>query len=118
MRTKFVWWTALPLLLTLPSVVSARASSPAPSPASAAVPDENQIVTFSADSVTYDSEADVVTASGAVRMNREGNFLAADQVIWDRKSGQVYAKGNAVVVTPEGDKLIGENVQLTDTMRD
>jgi LPS-assembly protein len=118
LRTKFVWWTALPLLLTLPSVASAQASPPAPSPASAPVPDENQIVTFSADSVTYDSEADLVTASGAVRMNREGNFLAADQVIWDRKSGQVYAKGNAVVVTPEGDKLIGENVQLTDTMRD
>jgi LPS-assembly protein len=39
-------------------------------------------------------------------------------VIWDRKSGQVYAKGNVVVVTPEGDKLIGENVQLTDSLRD
>jgi LPS-assembly protein len=51
-------------------------------------------------------------------MNREGNFLAADRVVWDRKSGQVRALGNVVVVTPEGDKLIGEDVELTDTLRD
>ena len=59
----------------------------------------------------------MVTASGEVRMSREGNFLAANQVIWDRKSGQVYAKGNVVLVTPEGDKLVGDYVQLTDDMR-
>jgi LPS-assembly protein len=80
------------------------------------VPD--QIVEFSADRVVYDSNADVVTASGEVRMNREGNYLAADQVVWDRKSGQVRAIGNVVVVTTEGDKLIGENVELTDTLKD
>jgi LPS-assembly protein len=120
LRTKFVWWSALPLLLTLPEAAAAQGTPPAPpsSPAPSAVPDENQIVAFSADAVTYDSDNDVVIASGDVRMNRAGNFLAADQVVWDRKSGQVYAKGNVVAVTPEGDKLLGENVQLTDTMRD
>ncbi|HEY6047431.1 MAG TPA: LPS assembly protein LptD [Sphingomicrobium sp.] len=77
---------------------------------------QDQVVEFSADQVTYDSNADVVTASGEVRMNREGNYLAADEVIWDRKSGQVYAKGNVVVETPQGDKMVGETVQLTDTL--
>jgi LPS-assembly protein len=109
------------MLLTVP-VAAAAQSSPAPPPSTAAEPvavtDENQIVTFSADTVSYDNDADVVTASGEVRMNREGNYLAADQVIWDRKSGQVYAKGNVVMVTPQGDKLVGDNVQLTDTMKD
>jgi LPS-assembly protein len=119
-RTRFVWWTALPLLLTHPVAAATQTNPPqsatAPTPSTA--PSEDQIVTFSADTVTYDNDADLVTASGEVRMNREGNYLAADQVIWDRKSGQVYAKGNVVVVTPEGDKLIGENVQLTDSLRD
>ena len=68
--------------------------------------------------MVYDSAADMVTATGDVRMNREGNYLAAQQVVWDRKSGEVRAKGNVVVLTPEGDKLIGENVLLTDTLRD
>ena len=99
------------MLLSLPVAAQAQANAPtAPAP--------EQIVTFSADAVSYDGDADVVTASGEVRMNREGNYLAADQVTWNRKSGQVYAKGNVVVVTPEGDKLIGDNVQLTDTLRD
>jgi LPS-assembly protein len=78
----------------------------------------DQIVEFSADTVTYDSDADVVTASGEVRMSREGNYVAADQVVWNRKSGQVHALGNVVLVTPQGDKIVGENVQLTDTLRD
>jgi LPS-assembly protein len=115
LRTRFVWWTALPLLLTVPAVAEAQTDA-APSTRTPAA-DENQIVGFSADLVSYDSDADVVTASGEVRMNRQGNYLAADQVIWDRKTAQVYAKGNVVVVTPEGDKLVGENVQLTDDMK-
>ena len=59
-----------------------------------------------------------MTASGEVRMNREGNYLAADQVVWNRKSGEVRALGNVVVLTPQGDKLVGDNVVLTDTLQD
>ena len=51
-------------------------------------------------------------------MAREGNYLAADQVVWTRSTGQVRAQGNVVVVNPSGDKLIGENVVLADTLRD
>ena len=104
------------MLLAFPVAAGAQTIAPAPVPPAPDGADE--VVTFSADSVAYDSNADVVTASGDVRMNREGNYLAADQVVWDRKSGQVYAKGNVVAITPEGDKLIGDNVQLTDTLRD
>ncbi len=78
----------------------------------------DQIIEFSADVVTYDSDADVVTATGEVRMSREGNYVAANQIVWDRKSGQVHALGNVVLITPQGDKIVGENVQLTDTLRD
>jgi LPS-assembly protein len=105
------------MLAAVPAAVAAQPASFAP-PASAVAPKSDQIVEFSADQVVYDSTADIVTASGEVRMNREGNFLAADRVVWDRKSGQVRALGNVVVVTPEGDKLIGEDVELTDTLRD
>jgi len=95
---------------------SAASAAPPVAPAPITAPDE--IVGFSADLVSYDNDADVVTATGDVRMNRDGNYLAADEVIWDRKSGQVHAKGNVVVITPQGDKIIGDNVQLTDTLKD
>ena len=117
MRGTFAWWTALPMLLAVPAVANAQSVPAAPVP-SADATQQPTVVEFSADQVIYDSQADVVTASGAVRMNREGNYLAADQVVWDRKSGQVHAQGNVVVLTPEGDKLIGENVQLDDALRD
>src|SRR5260221_9335345 len=103
------------MLLTLPVPATAQ-DSPAPSTTQAARPDE--IVAFSADQVVYDSQADLVTASGEVRMSREGNYLAADQVTWDRKTGDVRATGNVVLLTPQGDKLVGDNVRLTDRLRD
>jgi LPS-assembly protein len=101
------------MLLTLPAPVAAQAAAPPPS---GTVQDET--VTFSADRVVYDGDSDVVTASGGVRMDREGNYLAADQVVWDRRTGEVRAIGNVVLLTPQGDKLIGDNVRLTDTLRD
>jgi LPS-assembly protein len=113
LRTKILWRTALPIALGASSAAAAQAVPPAPSAA-----EQSDIVEFSADQVVYDSDADIVTASGDVRMNREGNYLAASQVTWDRKSGQVRAIGSVVLVTPQGDKLIGEDVLLTDTLRD
>jgi LPS-assembly protein len=104
------------MLLAVPG--GARAQD-APTPqANAQVADDGAPIEFSADQVTYESDPDVVTASGSVRMAREGNYLAADQVRWDRKTGEVRAEGNVVLLTPEGDKLVGESVVLTDTLRD
>jgi LPS-assembly protein len=106
----------LPVLAGLPATLAAQA---APGAINVTPPDYgDQLVEFSADSVAYDSDADVLTASGAVRMSREGNYVAADSVEWNRKSGEVRAVGNVVLMTPEGDKLIGDNVLLTDTLRD
>src|SRR4051794_31182552 len=104
------------MLAVVPAVATAQ-TQPAPAPATATATTD-QIVEFSADTVTYDSDADVVTATGEVRMSREGNYLAADQVVWNRKTGEVRANGNVVVVTPQGDKIVGGDVVLTDTLRD
>ena len=109
MRSIGLCLTALPLFLALPSAAHAQDA-----PAAAVEP----MVDFSANQVIYDSNADLVTAAGQVRMSREGNFLAANQVSWDRKSGRVVAEGDVVVLNPEGDKLVGDRVELTDTLRD
>jgi len=110
-----ICWTALPLLLAFPGAAAAQDAPAAPV---VAAPADEAPIEFSADGVTYDSEADVVTASGRVRMQRDGNYLAADQVTWSRKTGQVHAEGNVVVVTPEGDKLVSDRVTLSDSLRD
>ena len=118
MRARFAWWTALPLALAAPSAAWAQsAATPDPVAVPPPAPGES-VVEFSSDQVIYDSEADILTASGSVRMNRDGHYLAADTVVWDRNSGEVRAKGQVVLLTPEGDRLIGEDVVLTDSFRD
>ncbi len=51
-------------------------------------------------------------------MSSDGNYLAADRIIWNRKTGEVRADGNVVVVNPQGDKMVSEAVVLTDDLRD
>ncbi|HEY0164389.1 MAG TPA: LPS-assembly protein LptD, partial [Sphingomicrobium sp.] len=125
MRKRWVWWTALPMVLGVPATAFAQpVTVPAPVPGSSAptetstVENGGEAVDFAADQVSYDSEGELITASGSVRMSRDGNYLAADRVTWNRRSGEVRAEGNVVVVNPEGDKLVGESVVLTDTLRD
>ena len=121
MRKKLVWWTALPLALA-PAVATAQV----PPTTEASTPDglgpldldAGEFVEFSVSQVTYDSQVDIVTASGAVRLQRDGNHVAADEVVWNRKTGEVRARGHVVVMNPQGDKFIGDNVVLTDTLRD
>ncbi|HET9459048.1 MAG TPA: LPS assembly protein LptD [Sphingomicrobium sp.] len=112
---RLIWWTALPLLVAVPATAWAQEQAATPAAPKQEAP---AMVEFSADQVAYDSESDVITASGQVRMSREGNYLAADRVSWNRRTGEVRAEGNVVVVDPRGDKLIGDSVVLTDTLRD
>lgn len=109
-RLQLICRTALPLFLCLPAAAFAQA----PAAAEGAEPQVN----FSAEQLTYDSDADVVTAAGGVHMTREGNLLDADSVTWNRVTGEVRAEGNVRVTTPGGDVAYAESVQLTDTLRD
>lgn len=84
----------------------------APAPAS-----EDQ-VRFTAAQLEYDIEGDVVVATGEVRMSREGERLRADTVTWDRKTGKVVASGNIAVTNPEGDIAYGDQIELTDSLKD
>jgi len=121
LRQRLVWWTALPLALA-PAAANAQVPLPpasaAPETVEPAAAETGEFIEFSAGQVTYDSQADVVTASGAVRLERDGNHVAADEVTWNRNTGEVRAKGNVVVMNPQGDKFIGDNVVLADTLRD
>ncbi len=123
MRAKSFCWTALPLSLAIPEAALAQAGNTAPPSAIGENLGAGDValeptITFSADQVEYDNEADIVTAAGQVRLSREGNYLAADRVVWRRQTGDVTAEGNVVVVNPQGDKLVGDKVVLTDSLRD
>lgn len=73
---------------------------------------------FSASGLEYDTDADIVTATGEVRMFRRGDRLRADKVVWNRKTGKVLATGNIAVTNPQGDIAYGDSIELTDSLKD
>ena len=120
LRRNLLCCAALPLALVATGA-SAQAERTAVPASAAAIPSDGTTedpVEFSADQVTYDSENELVTALGQVRLERDGNYVAADRVTWNRDTGEVRAQGNVVIVNPQGDKLVGENVVLTDTLKE
>ncbi len=93
---------------------------PAPEAPAAGTPttrDADQ-VQFSSEALEYDTNTDVVTAKGAVRMFREGSRLRADTVVWNRKTGKVLATGDIAVTNPQGDIAYGDQIELTDSLKD
>ncbi|WP_370670737.1 LPS-assembly protein LptD [Sphingobium xenophagum] len=84
----------------------------------APVPASDDQIGFSADALEYDSNSDIVTASGAVQLLRDGNRLRADKVVWNRNSGKVEAIGNVSVTDPDGNIAYGDRFDVTDTLKD
>jgi LPS-assembly protein len=112
--------TLLTLLATASALLIGTASASAQDVVQPTLPptSEKDSVDFTADQLNYDEATDIVTASGDVRMSRDGNKLRADKVIWNRKSGEVRAEGSVTVTRAEGDVAYGDSIALTDTLRD
>ncbi|MDO7842745.1 LPS-assembly protein LptD [Sphingomonas immobilis] len=88
-----------------------------PPPSTNPTPSDDQ-VQFSAATLEYENETDIVTATGDVRMYRSGDRLRADKVVWNRKTGKVVANGNIAVTNPTGDVAYGDSIELTDSLKD
>lgn len=82
--------------VTLMTAAAARAQVTPP-----AATDEQ--VDFAADSLTYENDADIVTATGDVRMVRGADKVRADRITWNRKTGEVRAEGNVIATSANGD---------------
>ena len=103
----------MPCLAALLASTSAYAQeAPAPPPAA------DQEIAFSANMLDFDSEADIVRATGEVRMSRGGERLRADHVEWNRKTGEVKAGGNVIISNADGDTAFAEDVVLQENLRD
>lgn len=95
-----------------PSAAIAQTETEPPAPIA------SEEIEFSADTLDYDFENDIVTASGNVILNRDGYVLRADEVVWNRKTALVTANGSIKSVSPDGDVAYGDKIELTDSLRD
>lgn len=124
LRVTLLTGSALPFTLSLAVLAANPAAAQdlqdrpvSPPPAEGAAPEANQ-VRFSSNQLEYDMNADIVVATGEVRMFREGERLRADKVTWNRKTGKVLATGNIAITNPEGDIAYGDQIELTDSLKD
>lgn len=76
------------------------------------------VIEFAADTMDYSDNDQVVTANGNVVINRQGYRLTADQVVYNRTTGQVEARGHVVSNDPQNNKAYGDRVILTESLKD
>ncbi len=70
-----------------------------------------------ADSVAQDQPHSLVTASGHVEARYQGKTLRADKMVYNTTTGVAHAYGHAVVVSPDGSVIYGEDITLDDQFR-
>ena len=109
-----------PLVKTAPAPrPSAGPPTPITAPAKAPETDGADIsVHLSADEMNFDQEKGLVTAIGNIEIIHEGRRLLADRIIYDQKTGVVSAFGNVQLLEPGGEKIFGEQMQISGDLKD
>jgi len=74
-------------------------------------------VYFEADSVADDRDAKTMTATGAVEARYQGRVLRADEVVYNTETGAAVARGNTVLINPDGSTEYSQEVVLDDELR-
>jgi len=86
-------------------------------PADMAVPDDAQMF-LEADTVTYNTDSSIVTASGGVRIDYGSYKLVARNVTYDQNSRRLVASGDVELQQPDGNKVYADSIDITDDFRD
>ena len=80
-------------------------------------PQKQREVAFEANQLDYDSNTDILIASGNVILRSEGQTLEAQNVAWNRKTGQITANGNIRLTDADGNQLYTDSMELTDELK-
>src|SRR5436190_21907242 len=75
--------------------------------------DENKPVLYYADTQTYDRELGILILKGHVEFDHLGNILEADYVTYNEKADIVTASGNVRLRQPNGEVNFADYLELT-----
>ena len=91
--------------------------TPVPPPAPEFNAEGDRQVAFEADGLSYDEGSDTVSASGNVILRSGDQSVRANDVSWNRATGQIVATGNVRLVDEDGNQLFTDRIELTDELR-
>lgn len=102
--------------LTAQAQDAAEPQDPVAQPAAPPVQAEAQIQ-FEADGASYDDKSEIVSVFGNVLLRRGDQSVRADQLSWNRQTGQIIAAGNVRYVDADGNQLFTDSLELTDALK-
>ena len=70
-----------------------------------------------ADTLTFDSNQNIVTVSGDVQIFYAGNSLEADKVVYNRTAGKLKAVGKVRLIEVNGNVVRSEEVELSEDFK-
>jgi LPS-assembly protein len=103
-------------VVSIPAVVFGQDSTPVKS-MNVKVPADAKLV-LSSNELIYNKDQQVVTANGAVQINYGGYKLVAQRVEYNQKTGRMMATGNIELVSPDGNRMYGDKMDVTDNFSD
>lgn len=74
--------------------------------------------TINADSVEYDNKTDKITAEGKVEIFRDNYILKADKIIYYKEQDKAFAYGNVYLLTPDGDEIYADDLELDNKLKE
>ena len=111
--------------LAILALVLATGSLCAPSPSYAettttkpAAKTQSGEVLMQADNLVYDSDHEIVTATGNVEIAYDNRILKADKVTYDQKKDLVTADGHVSLLEPTGEVAFADHLALRNKMKD
>ncbi|MBB3998568.1 LPS-assembly protein LptD [Aureimonas pseudogalii] len=81
--------------------------------ANVSVPEGTQLF-LAADTVTYDSERGVVTATGGIQIDYGAYKLVSRNIVYDQKARRLVASGDVELIEPTGNRIYADSIDLTD----
>ncbi|MBX5157372.1 MULTISPECIES: LPS-assembly protein LptD [unclassified Rhizobium] len=81
------------------------------------IPAEAKLL-LSANELVYNRDADLVSAVGGVQINYAGYKMVAQKVEYNQKTGRMMAVGNVELVSPDGNRIYADNLDVTDNFAD
>ncbi|WP_137132880.1 LPS-assembly protein LptD [Rhizobium sp. FY34] len=100
--------TAVCIAVAYPFPVLAQGSPLAPEVADGAK------LLLRANELTYNKDAERVTAVGGVQLVYNRHRMVAQRVEYDQKTGRVMATGNIELVEPDGNRIYADSLDVTD----
>lgn len=75
-------------------------------------------VHFWADHFIYDTNEEILSAEGSVRLDSDSRILYADKIDYHMKENKVYAKGKVLLKNPPKEDFRAEDIEISDDLKD